>query len=1284
MSNHSHRISPPNIAAVTEQEDSNSSCSSHISSSSSSSNVPGTMSKPDGTMHKAGDEMRKIRDDDDEKQSEPEWSEDAPSKGENIDNKSENKSIKNKSENKGNENKSTNNNDTIEAEQGEIEEATRAKPVTNPSNPTQQEINDHKITHLPYRSWCPHCVRGKAREDGHYTRDKSTNEVPVISIDYGFMSGKKKHDAEIEDELQIYGTIIVIHDSKTKAIIAHSVPRKGINNGWIVEQINEDINNLGHSKIIVKCDQEPSIIQIQKGIAEIRSHETVPEVTLVGSSASNGPVEHAIREVMGHIRTLKSNLEEELRVKVKQSDAIMTWMVNHAAMTITRYQIGRDGRTAYERVKGKACSKTMVQFAEKILYKVPYRKGEHKEKCEPKWEYAIWVGTAPRSHEHIVCTSQGARKCRSIRRLRDELKWDAKAVLDIQCTPWNWKIPAKGEPSIDEEEKCEEEEHRTVVEQSPIEIRPGKGTLKRLYIKKQDVIRYGETKNCAGCKAVKLSKRGVAHTEECRSRLEKEIKFHEPTRIEKNEERSNRNIAEELEKNIKILDLRSLQRDTDPTKKVDALEEVRSNNPAMIILDNVRNDDMWVDNIKHEQRKNGGIYVHIVDKHYQQQEPEGEIRLHGTHNKYAMIMQPKTKDRKPVRIHMVTNSQLVEEVMSMGDGQKRYRCGMIKHLEDNDTTPPKITSRMMQDLQQAAEIHTAYHEYGIMGINIDTPNMENEDDEDEKVTMDENGHWKRLFNVNEWAAYDDISGALLNPEKVRKARAEEMEYFKRMHVYDVVNRSAAVQAGKKIIGVRWIDINKGDTINENYRSRFVGKEFKMSSCPELFAATPPLEVLRAIMSIAANTDNKSKYPHRCIMVNDISRAYFHAPASRDVFIELPDEEPMKKEGKIGKLRVSLYGTRDAALNWQSAYSSHLQNIGFKQCKYSPCIFYHEQKDLCTMVHGDDYVTTGGEKELQWLSKELAKIFDVKTTIIGPGDEQHKEAKVLNRIIRYTAHGIEHEPDPRHAEILVHEMNLTNATPVTTPGCEQAGEGINEERDETTDTKFRALAARANYLAIDRPDIQYAAKEVCRCMSKPTTRDWEKLKRLVRYLLGKPRLIHTIAYQTMPNHLSIFADANWAGCRRTRKSTSGGLVQMGDHYIKSWAKTQSTIATSSAEAELYAVVKATQEGMATAAIYAAYQRDIKIKLWCDASAALAIVQRNGLGKTKHVQVGWLWIQQMAKRDKANFNKINGQVNPADLMTKNLTKNIADRHLSTMSCKFTSGRADAAPNMAMDET
>ena len=106
--------------------------------------------------------------------------------------------------------------------------------------------------------------------------------------------------------------------------------------------------------------------------------------------------------------------------------------------------------------------------------------------------------------------------------------------------------------------------------------------------------------------------------------------------------------------------------------------------------------------------------------------------------------------------------------------------------------------------------------------------------------------------MDKWEeAWDDVTGAELEPQRVAQARQDEMEFFYKMNAYTRCSRACIVEEKGKLIDVRWIDTNKGDAANPNYRSRLVGREFNTYRDDALYAATPPLEALRLIISHAA-------------------------------------------------------------------------------------------------------------------------------------------------------------------------------------------------------------------------------------------------------------------------------------------------------------------------------------------------------------------------------------------------------------------------------------------------
>ena len=97
-------------------------------------------------------------------------------------------------------------------------------------------------------------------------------------------------------------------------------------------------------------------------------------------------------------------------------------------------------------------------------------------------------------------------------------------------------------------------------------------------------------------------------------------------------------------------------------------------------------------------------------------------------------------------------------------------------------------------------------------------------------------------------------------------------------------------------------------MNPNYRSRFVAREINTRKRDDLFAGLPPLEALKITLSMTTS-GNRGEV----LMVNDVSRAFFHAKAKRDVYVQVAAEDQQPgDERRCGKLNYSMYWTRDAA------------------------------------------------------------------------------------------------------------------------------------------------------------------------------------------------------------------------------------------------------------------------------------------------------------------------------------------------------------------------------------
>ena len=148
----------------------------------------------------------------------------------------------------------------------------------------------------------------------------------------------------------------------------------------------------------------------------------------------------------------------------------------------------------------------------------------------------------------------------------------------------------------------------------------------------------------------------------------------------------------------------------------------------------------------------------------------------------------------------------------------------------------------------------------------------------------------------------------------------------------------------------------------------------------------------------------------------------------------------------GRLNRSMYGTRDAAANWEDKYSSHLVSLGFMRGKSSPCTFFHPERGVRCVVHGDDFTFLGNEENLKWCTQVMTEEYEVKVRgLLGPDRHDDKSMTILNRCVEWRNGEIWYEADPRHAEILVRELGLSGKKPLVTDGISSPVKALDEDK-----------------------------------------------------------------------------------------------------------------------------------------------------------------------------------------------------------------------------------------------
>ena len=148
-----------------------------------------------------------------------------------------------------------------EGEEEEIEEGAKPKMIMLPTMPSAREVEEHNMTHCPYRAWCEECVMGAGVAGGH-RKVGDVGEVPVVSIDYMWLEERGHEERG--------SPILVGCDNRSGTIFAHVVLEKGANS-YAIKRLAGELGRLGYPKIILKSDQEPSIRALKEAIMDVRA-----------------------------------------------------------------------------------------------------------------------------------------------------------------------------------------------------------------------------------------------------------------------------------------------------------------------------------------------------------------------------------------------------------------------------------------------------------------------------------------------------------------------------------------------------------------------------------------------------------------------------------------------------------------------------------------------------------------------------------------------------------------------------------------------------------------------------------------------------------------------------------------------------------------------------------------------------------------------------------------------------------------------------------------------------
>ena len=257
--------------------------------------------------------------------------------------------------------------------------------------------------------------------------------------------------------------------------------------------------------------------------------------------------------------------------------------------------------------------------------------------------------------------------------------------------------------------------------------------------------------------------------------------------------------------------------------------------------------------------------------------------------------------------------------------------------------------------------------------------------------------------------------------------------------------------------------------------------------------------------------------------------------------------------------------------------------------------------------------------------------------------------------------------------MLEEAGMTTCKAATTPGT-AANKTSNDDNDNIPVDKdehalYRRIVGKLQWMTYTRPDLSFATKELARSLQQPTYLDMKKMKHALRYLQGTKDYKFILHPTTItPNKdiptLDVYVDADWAGCTTTRKSTTGFATKYLGATIHFGSRTQAIVALSSAESELYSIGTGAQEALhiRNFLMETILTSKLQIRIHTDSTSGKSIATRIGSSKkAKHIDLKYLFIQQLVHNGILTVHKIGTLDNIADIFTKYVTAEILNKHL-----------------------
>jgi hypothetical protein len=503
-----------------------------------------------------------------------------------------------------------------------------------------------------------------------------------------------------------------------------------------------------------------------------------------------------------------------------------------------------------------------------------------------------------------------------------------------------------------------------------------------------------------------------------------------------------------------------------------------------------------------------------------------------------------------------------------------------------------------------------------------------------------------------------------DPDRWMVPMQVEMNTLKAKHTWDLVKPppGANVMDSMWVYDIKWD--GEGNRIKD--KARLVGKGYTQQlgvDYNETWAGVTRLESVRMTAAIAAKYDLK-------LWRIDFVGAYLNSLTKEDIYMKQPEGfvEP-GSEDLACKLVHTIYGTMQGAHDWYETLSATYNKLGYITSRADPCVRIKrdEKEYTITDTYTDDvFGASRTDEEIEKRKIEMGKEWEIKD--VGESEYflgMRVQQDLISGTIRLTQRP--------YWEHVLNRFNLGSVPPRNTPlpvgiNLDQGMSPKTEsEKSQMVDKPYRSVLGSVMWGQLATcPDLSFAVSLLARFQANPGIEHWIALLHVIGYI--KNTIDYGLTYSRDADLSPLaFVDADYGGCRDTRRSTSGYVFTMAGGAVTWSSKRQATVALSTVEAEYVAMSRCAQQmvWMQTwlGEVEIEYDRPGIIK--GDSRGAIALTKNTkNHGKVKHIDIRHHYIRDLLQSGSIVFEQVPSADNLADLFTKPLSRDHHHRLLTDL--------------------